>query len=238
MSRVAARLRARLSYATVVSAISVFLLLAGGAAFAAGGLGKNSVGSKQLKKNSVTAAKLKKNSVSAAKIRKNAVTGAKFGQGAVGAKALDLASTPYSRTVAVLTAAGPAAVGEELTPVPLAGGGTYSQPAGEDDIYVGTFTGTLPPACEGPERDVFLGVWMDQPSGTEPDNDHQILGANFHGTGSGSFTATVPLASDVASFQPKGALTHTLTAFGDAECEGATQTATIESVEIRVVGTR
>jgi hypothetical protein len=233
-----ARVRARISYATVVSAISVFLLVAGGAAIAAGGLAKNSVGSKQLTKNSVTTAKLKNNSVTAAKIRKGAVSGVKFKDGAVGAQSLDLASTPYSKTVGVLTSSASAVVGEELTPVPMTGGGTYPQPAGEDDFYVGTFTGTVPPACEGPEREVFLGVWMDQPPGTKPDNEHQILGASFEGPESGTFTATAAIGPDSFSFQPRAPLPHTLTAYGSASCDGSTQTATIDSVEIRVVGTR
>jgi hypothetical protein len=38
----------------------LFLLLSGGAAYAASHLGKNTVGTKQLKKNSVTTAKIKK----------------------------------------------------------------------------------------------------------------------------------------------------------------------------------
>lgn len=72
------QLRERLTYANVMSSIAVFLVLGGGAAFAASQLGKNSVGSKQLKKNAVTAAKIKRNAVTTAKIRNRAVTGAKI----------------------------------------------------------------------------------------------------------------------------------------------------------------
>jgi hypothetical protein len=61
------QIRKRLTYANVMSSIAVFLILGGATAFAA--LGKNSVGSKQLKKNAVTAAKIKKNAVTAAKIK-------------------------------------------------------------------------------------------------------------------------------------------------------------------------
>ena len=54
-------LRVRLTYANVIiSTLCLFLLLGGGAAYAASQLGKNSVGTKQLKKNSVTTAKIKK----------------------------------------------------------------------------------------------------------------------------------------------------------------------------------
>jgi hypothetical protein len=78
------QLRKRLTYANVMSSIAVFLVLGGGAAFAAGQLGKNSVGSKQLKKNAVTSAKIKKNAVTTAKIRNRAVTGAKINVGTLG----------------------------------------------------------------------------------------------------------------------------------------------------------
>jgi hypothetical protein len=64
-----------LTYANVMSSLAVFLVLGGATAFAAGHLGKNSVGTKQLKANSVTAAKLKKNAVTGAKVKDQALTG-------------------------------------------------------------------------------------------------------------------------------------------------------------------
>jgi hypothetical protein len=66
----------RLSYANVVSSICLFLLLSGATAFAAGRLGKNSVGTKQLKKNAVGAKQLKKNAVNGAKVKNHSLTGA------------------------------------------------------------------------------------------------------------------------------------------------------------------
>ncbi len=48
------RIRGKLTYANVMSTIAVFLLLGGGAAFAASKLAKNSVGTKQIKNGSVT----------------------------------------------------------------------------------------------------------------------------------------------------------------------------------------
>ena len=53
----------------MISTLCLFLLLGGGAAFAASQLGKNTVGPKQLKKNSVTTAKIKKEAVTSAKIK-------------------------------------------------------------------------------------------------------------------------------------------------------------------------
>lgn len=50
--------RKRLTYANVMSSLAVFLVLAGGTAFAATQLGKESVGTKQLKKEAVSLAKI------------------------------------------------------------------------------------------------------------------------------------------------------------------------------------
>lgn len=77
------QIRKRLTYANVVSSICLFLLLGGGAAFAASKLAKNTVGANQIKKNAVTATKLKNSAVTAAKIRANAVTGEKLAENAV-----------------------------------------------------------------------------------------------------------------------------------------------------------
>ena len=85
-------LRSRLTYANVMSTIAVFLVLGGATAFAAGHLGKNTVGSKQLKKNAVTAAKLKKNAVTESKIAKDAITAEKIKNGAVTGAKVDTAS--------------------------------------------------------------------------------------------------------------------------------------------------
>jgi hypothetical protein len=72
-------IRKRLTYANVMSSIAVFLILGGATAFAA--LGKNSVGSKQLKKNAVTTAKIKKDAVTAAKIKDGSLLGTDFAAG-------------------------------------------------------------------------------------------------------------------------------------------------------------
>lgn len=73
------RIGERITPATVLASIAVFLALTGGAY----ALGKNSVGTKQLKRNAVTTAKIKKNAVATAKIRKGAVTTAKIRKKAV-----------------------------------------------------------------------------------------------------------------------------------------------------------
>jgi hypothetical protein len=52
------RLRGKLTYANVISTLCLFLLLGGGAAFAAIKLPKNSVGARQIKRGAVTPAKI------------------------------------------------------------------------------------------------------------------------------------------------------------------------------------
>jgi len=67
------QIRKRLTYANVMSSIAVFLVIGGATAFAA--LGKNTVGSKQLKSNAVTTKKIKKEAVTAKKVKKGTLTG-------------------------------------------------------------------------------------------------------------------------------------------------------------------
>jgi hypothetical protein len=78
------KLRQKLTYSNVVSTLCLFLLLGGGAAYAAAHLGKNSVGAKQLKKNAVTTAKIKKGAVTAAKVKNGSLTGAQINLSTLG----------------------------------------------------------------------------------------------------------------------------------------------------------
>jgi hypothetical protein len=72
--------RKRLTYANVMSSIAVFLVVAGGTAFAASQLGKESVGTKQLKKEAVSLAKIN----AAAKSSLKGATGPAGAKGATG----------------------------------------------------------------------------------------------------------------------------------------------------------
>src|ERR1700748_2930556 len=74
--------RKRLTYANVMSSIAAFLVLAGGTAFAASQLGKESVGTKQLKKEAVSLAKIN----AAAKKSLKGATGPAGAKGATGAQ--------------------------------------------------------------------------------------------------------------------------------------------------------
>lgn len=80
-------IRQRLTYANVMSTVAVFLLLGGGAAFAAKKMDGKKIGSGQLRGAAVTAAKIKRGAITASKIRKGAVKANKISSGAViGAK--------------------------------------------------------------------------------------------------------------------------------------------------------
>ena len=97
-------IRSRLTYANVVSSLALFLVLAGGAAWAVK-VPRKSVGPKQLKANAVTTSKIKANAVTTRKIRRNAVrTGkirdgaiesAKIADGSVGLNDLNQSALPY-----------------------------------------------------------------------------------------------------------------------------------------------
>ena len=61
-------LGSKLTYANVMSTIAIFLLLGGGAAFAASKLAKNSVSTKQIKNGAVTGIKIKKRTITGTNI--------------------------------------------------------------------------------------------------------------------------------------------------------------------------
>jgi hypothetical protein len=76
------------------------LLLAGGAAYAASHLAKNSVGSKQLKKNAVTTAKVKNEAITAAKVKKGTLTGTQINASMLG-------TVPAAQTAQTATSLAP-----------------------------------------------------------------------------------------------------------------------------------
>lgn len=93
----------RPSHATVVAYLALIVAVGGGGAYAAG-LGKNTVGAKQLKKNAVTAVKVKNGTITAAKIRAGTLTGAQINVSQLGtvpsAQAANTAQTAQTARVA------------------------------------------------------------------------------------------------------------------------------------------
>jgi hypothetical protein len=89
------QIRKRLTYANVMSSVAVFLVLGGGAAYAA-----KKIGNHQIKGNSITAAKLRKNAVTTAKIKPNAITTKKVAKGAVTSGKLAAGSVDVTKLAA------------------------------------------------------------------------------------------------------------------------------------------
>lgn len=76
-------IRKRSTYANVMSSLAVFLVLGGATAFAATHLGKNSVGTAQLKPGAVTTAKLRSHAVDGSKIADGSITGSDIAPGSI-----------------------------------------------------------------------------------------------------------------------------------------------------------
>lgn len=79
-------LSSKLTYANVISTLCLFLVLGGGAAVAAGQLGPNSVGTRQLRNAAVTGPKIKRASIEATKLTQLAISTLKGQKGDKGAK--------------------------------------------------------------------------------------------------------------------------------------------------------
>ncbi|MCW2980524.1 MAG: hypothetical protein JWO14_2251 [Solirubrobacterales bacterium] len=99
-------IRSRLTYANVVSTLALFLVGAGGTAFAAGQLAKNSVGTAQIKNKAITTAKIKNGAVTGAKINLSTLGTVPSAGTATSAGTADSANT--ARTAAHADTAGSA----------------------------------------------------------------------------------------------------------------------------------
>jgi hypothetical protein len=105
-------MRERFTSAHVLALIAIVLAIAGNAvAFT---LGKNSVGSKQLKKNAVTTAKIKQNSVTTAKIKNQAITSVKVKNGTLTGAQIDASTLGTVPNAANATNAASAANSDAL----------------------------------------------------------------------------------------------------------------------------
>jgi hypothetical protein len=102
-------IRSRLTYANVVSTLALFLVVAGGTAFAADRLAKNSVGTAQIKNKAITTAKIKNGAVTGAKINLSTLGTVPSAGTATSAGTADSANTAESaRTAAHADTAGSA----------------------------------------------------------------------------------------------------------------------------------
>lgn len=238
----------RLTYANVVSTLALFLVLAGGAAYAAK-VAKKSVGPAQLKANAVTTAKIKANAVTTRKIKKNAVANGKIKDGAVeSAKIADgsvnrtdlaEATLPYSRIVH--EARGNATVAltkAKITPYPLSSGATYTQEAGRDDLFTGAVDVTFDPACTAPRAATVIG-YLDPPDPSKlPTNTYIVaVGAAVDETGAKASTRVSMGPYQGGSFQPAAPTSHNLVIGIQIQCTaGDGAKATFGAID--VIGTK
>jgi hypothetical protein len=240
----------RLTYANVVSTMALFLVLAGGAAYAAK-VAKKSVGPAQLKSNAVTTAKIKANAVTTRKIKKNAVANAKIKDGAVeSAKIADgsvtrtdlaQATMPFSRIVHEARGSSSVAVpteGEKRAIVPL-NGGTYTQEAGSDDSYVGAVDLTFSSGCKE-ERSAIAVVTVDAANPLLPPSQDVVAWGLYEDKASSQVSTRLnlgPYIFGAGRFQPSSATNHTLVLTVQGTCKTGTGiTATSGAVD--VIGTK
>jgi hypothetical protein len=98
------KLRPKLTYANVISTLCLFLLLGGGAAFAASHLAKNSVGTKQLKSDAVTSDKVKNGSLTGSDINASTLAPVPSAQSAAHADSAGFADSAGQAANAATTA--------------------------------------------------------------------------------------------------------------------------------------
>ena len=159
-------LKGKLTYANVMVTILAFVMLSGGAAYAASQLGKNSVGAKQLKKNAVTTAKVKKEAITAAKVKKGTLTGKQINLNKLGivpnaTHAASADSIPQAEPIRLIGAPGQPGFENGATNIP-GEPGLSIQPAG---FYKDAF-GIV--HLEGFVKKGSSGVIFTLPSGYRP----------------------------------------------------------------------
>jgi hypothetical protein len=238
-------IRERLTYSNVVSTLALFLVVCGGAAYAAK-VAKKSVGPSQLKANAVTTAKIKANAVTTRKIKKNAVTNAKIKDGAIESEKIadgsvtgtdiNSATTPFSRIVFEARGSSTLALEESFQVYPLSG--TYTQEAGRDDMVTGAFDASFKPGCNAP-REVLVYVLADSAKPTEvtPATERVAIGQIFDPSGEVVGSRRVTLNPTGGLFQPAAATQHTLSMVIKGHCSsGSGATATFGALD--VIGTK
>jgi hypothetical protein len=240
------QIRKRLTYANVVSTLALFLVLCGGAAYAAK-VAKKSVGPSQLKANAVTTAKIKANSITTRKIKRNAVANAKIKDGAVeSAKIADgsvtrtdlaEATMPFSRIVFETRGNSTVQLESEKPGLYPLANATYTQEAGRDDTVMGALDVSFKPTCTKP-RQVQAYVLADAAKPTELTTLNEAVATGQLSDETGAVTGgRIKLGSYGGLFQPSAPTNHTLSIVAVLHCNsGDGATATFGAVD--VIGTK
>ncbi len=233
------RLRGKLTYSNVMVTILAFLVLSGGAAYAASHLGKKTVGAKQLKPNAVTTAKIKKNAVTKAKIKAGSVDSSKIVDGSVTGADINVPSTPFSRIV--FEARGNSTMDLKagtFVAYPLANP-TYTQSPGSDDTVLGALDVAFKPTCESPR---FIAAYIVADPTTPPEkmfpvNDQIGFGQLVDPTGAVG-GGRIKLGGGAGLLQPSAPTNHTLSIYVALQCSGGSEGATATFGAVDVIGTK
>jgi len=132
-----------------------------------GKIGNGAVSAAKLADGAVSAAKLGDGAVSGAKIQSGAVTGEKVADGSLSGADINAGSTSFSQIVARLRNAGPMNLQATGSATAL---GSYTQSAGEDDLYLGGLDVTFSATCVQP-RSATLYLLLDPPNPFAPTAD-------------------------------------------------------------------
>jgi hypothetical protein len=237
----------RLTYANVVSTLALFLVLTGGAAYAAHRyLTKKSVGTPQLKANAVTTSKIKANAITTRKLKRIAVSTEKLKEGAVTSEKIfdkavtgdkiDLETVPFARVVHRAGSSSIVSVKSGgVTIYPLQDTG-YTQSPHENDSFLGALDVNFSAACKQP-RWVKAAVLLDASDPLNSTADDVVAQGSVEDTGSGGASRRVELNSvGVASptrFEPGSPKQHTLYLIAESHCEfGGGVTADFGGVDV------
>jgi hypothetical protein len=194
------RFRSRLTYANVISTLALFLVLSGGAAYAASRLPAKSVGTKQLKQGAVTGVKVKDGSLTGADV--NAAT---LGQVPSATRAQSAGTAETAGRANSATSADNAKRADGAPPLGPAGGalaGTFPTPT----LAPGAVTDTA--LAEGIPHDVHT-VSSSSASNSQPERrqavecpkGEQVIGGGaiapfFGATGFVALTSDGPVEED------------------------------------------
>ncbi len=243
-------IRKRLTYANVVSTLALFLVLAGGAAWAAK-VPKKSVGPRQLKANAVTTAKIRANAITTRKIKRNAVANAKIKQNAVDSSKiadgsvaygdLNSSSMPFSRIAFEARGTATVAITEAKPSIYPLANPNYTQEAGRDDSFVGALDVTFEPSCKAP-RHVTAFALLDSPDPSELKTLTNVVAAGMAADETGTQPAQrVELGSAPfvgGGFQPTSPTAHRIDIVSVIECEGGGDGAKATFGAVDVIGVK
>jgi len=164
------QIRKRLTYANVMSSIAVFLVLGGGAAFAATQLPKNSVGSPQIKKNAVKTGDIARNAVRVGKLAPEAAKAGKIAKNAIVTNRLrnNAVATDKIQNDAVTT--------DKVANDAITG----------DKVNEGTL-GTVPNAVNAENAAPPAFARITAPGGADAANSKNVADANVTKVGTGAY---------------------------------------------------